>query len=809
MKRYLLTPVLVMAFAAAAQARGLLIPVEPELAALAMVNHHVDVTLEDQVAVTKVEQTFRNHTSRRLEATYVFPVPPGASVQEFAMWVNGHRVKGELIKADKAREIYTSIVRQTKNPALLDYIGSDMLSMKIFPVPPQGDQKVEVRFTAIAKRQHELVEYVYPLTTDHLAPSTLEEFRITLTLKSQQPIGSIYSPTHDVTIYQANNHEALVRFEQKGAQLDRDFQLFYTTSGQDIGLTAVEHRPITDEDGYVMLLVSPRAELPKNQKVPRDIVFVVDTSGSMMEDKKMEQAQQALRHCLTGLTDDDRFGLIQFATTVNRYRGELVPANEEHIKRGKGWVADLYAGGGTAIHQALTSALDMRTDDVDRMFTIVFFTDGQPTIGETNTETILADITQDSSTNTRIFSFGVGNDLNAVFLDQIAEKTRAVNRFVRPGENLEAKVASFFNKINHPVLANLKLQATGDVQLAEIYPPQLPDLFHGDQLVVLGRYQGSGRASLVLEGKVGIHKKQFEYDIDFLDHADDKPFVEELWAQRKVGYLLDQIRINGEQEELVDAVVQLAKNYGITTPYTSYLIMPDSPLQLASAEGSGFGGRLHRHDTPDALATDEEGGRRENLEQFAKRVQGKPGAQYASRGDYQDRSYDELDRKLAKKAANQASAPSANDDATRQRVHRAKERKSALDVAHGNFRNGNWRANHVNKLGVDLAVSTNNLKYQQQLAATAIRRVANRNCMEYGGVWIDEAYSAKTPTLAVKAQSDAYFRILERQPQMKKVFGLGNHVLWITPNGTGLVIDAVDGKDQLKDREIDMLFASK
>ncbi|MDH3719734.1 MAG: VWA domain-containing protein, partial [Planctomycetota bacterium] len=690
----------------------------------------------------------------------------------------------------------------------LNYIGSDMLSMKIFPVPPQGDQKVEVSYTAIANRQHELVEYVYPLKTDHLAPSTLEEFRLTLTLRSQQPIGSIYSPTHDVTINHTNNHEARIRYEQKGAQLNRDFQLFYTTSGQDIGLTAVEHRPLTDEDGYVMLLVSPRAELSKNQKVPRDIVFVVDTSGSMMEDKKMEQAQQALRHCLSGLTDDDRFGLIQFATTVNRYRGELVPANPQQIKRAQGWVADLYAGGGTAIHQALTFALDMRSDDPGRMFTIVFFTDGKPTIGETDTDTIVADVTKDRA-NTRIFSFGVGNDLNAVFLDQIAEKTRAVNRFVRPGENLEVKVARFFNKINHPVLANLKLQATGDVQLAEVYPPELPDLFHGDQLVVLGRFQGSGSATLALEGTVGVHKKQFEYDIEFVAHADDKPFVEELWARRKVGYLLDQIRINGEKQELVDAVVQLAKNYGITTPYTSYLIMPDMPLQVAAADASAIGGRLRRQDTPDALAAEGNSGRRENLEQFAKRVQSQANEGYRRRGGYQDRSFDKLERKLEEKAASSDGAPSPDDADMQRKVARAKQLKGALDVAHGNFRSGNWKYNQLNKLGVDLAVCTNKLKCQQQLQATAVRRVANRNCMELGGVWIDDAFTARTPTVSVKAQSDAYFRILERQPQMKKVFGLGNHVLWIAPNGTALVIDAADGKEQLKDHEIDMLFAAK
>ncbi len=815
MKRMLLVPIVVFAFSGVSSGNGLLIPVEPDLPPLAMLNHHVQVSLEDQVAITKVEQTFRNHTSRQLEATYVFPVPKGASVREFAMWVNGQRVKGELLKSDRAKEMYTSIVRQTKNPALLDYIGSDLLSLKIFPVPPQGDQKVEVSFTAIAKKENALVEYVYPLASDRVAPSTLEEFTFTLNLKSQQPIGSIYSPTHDIEVVRADDHEAVVKFEQRAALLDRDLQLYYTTSGRDVGMTALDHRPISTDDGYVMLLISPRAELSRDQKVPRDIVFVLDTSGSMMEEKKIEQAKKALRHCLDGLSPDDRFGLINFATTVNRYKDKLATATEEQIKYAKGWVADQYAGGGTAIHEALTSALAMRGDDADRMFTVVFFTDGHPTIGETDTQKILADLMAKNTANTRIFSFGVGNDLDAVFLDQIAEKTRAVNRFVRPGENLETKIASFFDKINKPVLANLKLTTTSDVRLVDVYPPQLPDLFHGDQLVVLARYHGAGHAAVQLDGKVGSHDKQFVYELNFAPQSDSKPFVEELWARRKVGYLLDQIRINGEQKELVDEVVNLAKNYGITTPYTSYLIMPDAPLQVASVQTRTPAGRVARATVPPALAQatprgDADGQMR--LEEFARHVQKKVGDLEKSRNAFQDDAFAKLDAAFEPSDEEPGQSAGAGKPAAqyaaRQRLRDARELKSSLDRAYGNFQQGNWRRNQIDKLGVDLAVCTNQLKCQQQVQATATRRAANRRCMEIGGVWIDEAFTEKTPTVAVKAQSDAYFRILERQPQMREVFTLGNHVVWITPNGTGLVIDTSDGKDKLSDAEIDRLFAA-
>ncbi len=818
MKRYVLLtalmPFLMLVQADVASGNGLLIPSEPDLPALAMLNHHVNITIEDQVAVTRIQQTFRNHTDRRLEATYVFPVPEGASVSEFAMWINGQRVKGELLTADKAKSIYTSIVRQTKNPALLDHIGSDMLSLKVFPIPAGGDQKIEVSFTSIAKKEHELVEYVYPLESDRASASTLEEFRLELKLKSRQPIGNIYSPTHDIAINQTSDHEATIEFQQQGARLDRDFQLFYANSGEDIGLTALDHRPISDEYGYVMFLVSPRAELSKKQTVPRDIVFVIDSSGSMAMDDKMKQAKNALRQCLDGLAPDDRFALVSFASTVNRYRDQLVPATEEYIKAGKGWVADQYAGGGTAIHAALATALDMRSDNPERMFTVAFFTDGQPTIGETNTDTILADIRKKNSANTRIFSFGLGDDLNAVFLDQIAEQTRAVSSYVRPKQDIEAKVSSFFAKIHHPVLANLKLSTTADLQLSEVYPPQLPDLFHGDQLVVLARYQGVGHATVVLNGTVGPHEKTFDYAVNFEASTDGKPFVEELWARRKVGYLLDQIRINGEQSELVEAVVVLAKQYGITTPYTSYLIMPDAPVELAASgrDLGGGGGRMVIGAAPAALAPKKDGERRQRkLAEVAKEIQRHAGDLAGNRGRFQDEAFDKIEAMAQSRPSDDGSEDrksTANIQA-RQKFSEAKNLKSTLDLARGNYQSGQYRWNQINKLGVDLSLCTNNLKCQSKLEATAICNVANRNCMEFGGVWIDEDFSANTKTLAVKAQSDAYFRILERQPQMKDVFRLGNHVVWIAPNGMGLVIDTTDGNEQMSDNEIDSLFASR
>src|SRR5216683_2612628 len=592
MRRSLLALIVVLACAISARAHGILIPEEKAVPPLAMVNHRVSITMEDQVAITKVEQTFRNHTDRQLEATYVFPVPKGASVNKFTMWVNGTEVRGEMIEADKARQIYTQIVQRTQDPGLLEYMGNNLLRMRVFPIPPKSDQKVAMSYTSVASQDAGVVEYVYPLKTDGKATSTLEDFSIQATIKSQHPIENVYSPTHAISLTRPNDREVNVKFERNQGLLDKDFQLFYATGNKEIGFTTLTQRPISSEKGFFLLLISPRLEMSRDQFMARDMVLVLDTSGSM-RGPKMDQARRALKYCLDNLDARDRFGVINFATTVNKYRDGLVEMNKQQIDQAKKWVENLEATGGTAINDALAAALAMRSGDSGRTLTIVFFTDGQPTVGETNIEKITKNVLAKNDANTRIFTFGVGDDVNATFLDNLAVQTRAVSTYVRPAEDIEAKVSSLFSKISHPVLANLKLTAAQDMRLEEIYPPQLPDLFHGGQLVVLGRYSGHGPAAVTLSGNVGKEPRQFVYEVSFPEKtSDDKGFVEHLWARRKVGYLLDQIRANGEKKELVDETVALAKKYGIATPYTSYLIVPDAPMPVVNAarNGGGLGG---------------------------------------------------------------------------------------------------------------------------------------------------------------------------------------------------------------------------
>jgi Ca-activated chloride channel family protein len=801
-------------WAGSARPQGLLIPTDQTAAPLTLTGHHVDIAIEDQVAVTTVTQTFRNPTNRPLEADFVFPVPAGASVKKFAMWVNGKEVKGELVEAAKARTVYTDIVRRLKDPGLLEYLGNNLLRLRVFPVPALGEQKLSLSYTSVAPCDAGLIEYVYPLKTNPQGGAAPADFSVKATLRSQHPIQNVYSPSHAIHVDRPNDHKARVTLEKNQPASGKDFQLFYTPSARDVGLTALTYRPVAGQDGYVMMLISPRAELSKKQRVARDMVFVLDTSGSM-EGVKMEQARKALKFCLGRLTKHDRFGLINFATTVNKYRPGLIRAKRAEVEAARHWVGKLQADGGTAIDEALKAALEMRSADQSRSFTVVFFTDGEPTVGETDPQKILKAVAAQNTANTRIFTFGVGDDVNAVLLDKLAEQTRAVSTYVRPQEDIEVKVSNLYAKISRPVLTDLKLTAGKAIHLKEIYPPQLPDLFHGSQLVVLGRYAGKGHAALTLTGRVGKETRQFVYELKFPTRTKTaKAFVEDLWARRKVGYLLDQIRTNGEKKELVDEVVALAKKHGITTPYTSYLVVPDVaptapnptlrtpptiyaptvPLQ-GPAYPAGAPPVQQRIAVRGVLDVDGS-------------ITGTPGnfagsARSAAPAMPQNGNYAISEQRQAGGAVTKA--PDAMYYRETQAAEAPRDACVQVQTALANHKLVDLQ---TGKLGVDFALHLDNLRNQNQAGEAAARQAAGRNCVNVNGVWIDDGCKAGMKAVTVKAQSAAYFRILEIHPEVKEVFRLGNRVVWVTPAKVALVIDAAEGKEKMSDAEIDKLFVA-
>ena len=539
-------------------------------APLEVTSHHVNVKIDGQVAITSIDQEFYNPNDQRLEGFYMFPVPKGAHIDKFSMEIGGKSVDAELLPADKARGIYEDIVRKMRDPALLEYAGRDLFKVRIFPIEPRSRKPIKISYTELLRSDAGTVTYLYPLSTEKFSARPIKNLSVKIELKSAEPLASIYSPSHKAEIKRDGANRAVIGYESKDEKPDTDFQLVYSSDTRNVGLRLITYKP-DGEDGYFLLLAAPTAS-NETKPAPKDVVFVVDTSGSMAG-AKLQQAQKALRFCVENLNADDRFEIVRFSTEAEPLFHELVLADSDHRKRANGFIDDFKPIGGTAIADALQSALKVRPDKSDRPFVVIFLTDGLPTVGTRNPEEIVANIKKASGV--RIFSFGIGSDVNTQLLDQIAEGTRAFSQYVLANEDLELKVSNFYTRIKEPALTNLKLDLGGGVRTAKMYPSDLPDLFKGDQLVVAGRYSGAGDVEAKLTGNVGGREQTFTYKLHFDDRKTTDDYVPRLWATRRVGFLLDEIRIHGETAELRDETTELARKYGIVTPYTAYLIVED------------------------------------------------------------------------------------------------------------------------------------------------------------------------------------------------------------------------------------------
>lgn len=576
MKRaWVLSGVFIITVAGAAWADGLIVPrpIPPDTELppnLSVKYHHVQVGIENQVARTSVDQVFMNHHHRDVEGTYIFPISAEAAVSSFSMFMGNEEVRGKILDKDEARRIYEEIVRRRRDPALLEYFGDGMFQASVYPIPAHGETRVKLQYSEILTRDAGVCEYRYTLGTERFSRDPLETVEITVRIDSKTPITSIYSPTHDVRVERDGDHRAIVTYVEEHTRPQRDFLLYYGVSAEEIGVDLLTFED-QDHDRYFLTLITPRAALDVRRTSSKDILFILDSSGSMQGDK-IAQAKGALRFCLNGLEEGDRFNVIDFDDEIRPFQPGLVRANRGNIGDGLAFVDRCVAEGGTNINDAMLEGLDEIARS-ERASFVIFLTDGLPTVGETNIQRILANIKAANHAGTRLFVFGVGYDVNTRLLDRMAGDHHGVSDYVHPSEDIEVKVSHFFTKVSHPILTEVELSFDG-VEVFDIYPKELPDVFQGSEIIVLGRYRGEGRVKATLSGRSRDGDRAKEFDLGF-SGGDRNDFVPRLWATRKVGYLIDQLRTHGENQELVGEVVRLSKKYGIITEYTSFLVDAD------------------------------------------------------------------------------------------------------------------------------------------------------------------------------------------------------------------------------------------
>jgi len=578
-----------------ALADGMIVPVRPDLRVRghwAVQYHHVDMVVRDQVASVTIDQQFVNTGRGMIEVEYLFPVAPEAAVDSMTLLVDGKEFSARILKAGEARRIYEDIVRRKKDPALLEYVGYGLVKTSAFPLQPGKPCRVTVTYQCVCKKDQDLVEVWYPLNTEKFSARAIRSVRVNADIKSRGDVLAVYSPTHDIRIQRIRPDHVIATYEAANVLPLIDFQVFFQESGEAVGSAFASYQRSPAGNGYFMLLVSPNPRTSGEATVAKDVAVVVDVSGSM-SGEKLSQVKEAVKFVLRNLNSEDRFNIIAYNDSVDPLLKGMTDVSEGAVADAVDRVERLQARGGTAIYDALQAAMGQFRETSSRPAYILFLTDGQPTIGNTDENEILKAAREANRAGVRLFAFGVGYDVNIRLLDRLVEENSGKSDYVKPKGSAEKKVAALYAKIKNPVMTDLKVTVKG-LPLRDVYPRRLGDLFDGDQIVLFGRYDcdqvrklpsreaGIHVSQLIITGTYQGRERGFEYPIRICTTADRRfEFVEKLWAMRRVGYLLDEIQLHGKDrsKELIDELIRLSRDYGIMTPYTSFLA--DERVQLA------------------------------------------------------------------------------------------------------------------------------------------------------------------------------------------------------------------------------------
>lgn len=748
-----------------ALAIGFLVPTDTTVEPLRIHHHRVSVDVRERIAETRVEQTFLNTTDRTLEATYVFPVPEGATVSGFSMWVNGQRMEGELLDAGQARAVYESIVARMRDPGLVEHMGGNLFRARVFPIGPHSEQRIEIRFSQTLEYQGSVVHYRYPLRTNGPATQTLADFTVSFDIASRTAIRAVYSPTHNLSVNRDGDHHVVASYEGSRTSLDRDFDLYYAVDDGDVGLSLLTHRPL-GEDGYFLAMIAPRTELTDQELASKEVLFVFDTSGSMAGDK-IARARAALDYMLQRLRPTDRFQVVRFSTDVETLfdHGSSEPATPENVARARQFASRFVAAGGTAIEPALREALRTNGASTTSPRMVVFLTDGMPTVGTTDPSAIVRSISasaaQSAPGGARLFAFGVGDDVNTTFLDALARSAAGHGEYFRDGTEMERRLSVFYDRIAYPAVTNVRLTMPG-ASSYDLYPRELHELYRGEQVLVVGRYRGDGPARVVLEGRVGSEAtaRTFGFDVSLPATEARNDFVPRVWAVRKVGALLDEIRLNGERPELREEVTTLARRFGLVTPYTSYLVAPEleQAQPLARVPGVRIEGdvrlqfqlqdRVQDQEAPPAEApaprseSDRFAGFDTTVAEAAPRHDPATASSGGSGGSRPSTS-------TGSATTPQMTSPSvAPSGATGERGRRISETLREMEDA----------------------------ERVDQGASRGTRFALGRAFTFESGRYVDPSFRSSMRVIRIRALSRAYFAILARRPELRQAFAIGDRV---------------------------------
>jgi hypothetical protein len=532
--------------------------------------HTVKATITEQIALVEVDEVFFNPGDQRMEGTFYFPLPHDATICRLAMYVGDNLMEGEIAEAQRARRTFEALVVQRVDPALLEWAGGNTFKMRVFPIEPKSEKRVLISYYEVLKKDHGRVTFTYPLASDATQQSAVGEININVSVDSTPSIESSSVAGYPSAVIKAAPNHLDVAYSAKGVTPKKDFMLQYQTA-KGTPLVTVPYWHAKRNEGYFAMIFSPEMEQTSSEKHrASDFVFVVDKSGGLGA-RQLALAVKTIKGALSYLTPTDRFGIVAYDVTAQKFHPDLIAATPQNVGEAGMWLDGLEAFGASDLSQAWKAAAELTAG---RTTQIVYTGSGLSTLTSTQSGKLLAEADAAfAGKDVRVHCLSLGTAQDLTFLDELSKKYSGTVRPVKDADDAAVATAELLEDFSWPIYKNVQVAFDG-VSVDEIYPLTLPNVTAGRQLLIFGKYknpaQGTVKLTAVRDGEPYSQVLNVNLGLDAT-----RNFVPKLWATRRITQLqLDAASAAPEDaQNIVNDVIETSKRYRVMSQYTSFLVL--------------------------------------------------------------------------------------------------------------------------------------------------------------------------------------------------------------------------------------------